>query len=120
KVVKRPAGEKNNTGWDMFDHHTLASAGPDGKFDTRDDLTYRPVNQWEIAQVWWLPEGSRHARHTHLAWRGMSNTRRLLREEIEFERIRPLRATVAGAVPARGAGMPPPPMAAPAMKDGAK
>jgi hypothetical protein len=37
-----------------LNHHDLISAGPDGKFDTKDDLHLMPQNAWWLGQVWWL------------------------------------------------------------------
>jgi 5-hydroxyisourate hydrolase-like protein (transthyretin family) len=46
---------KNTTGAPQFDGIELVSAGPDGKFGTRDDVTYKPANEWQLAVAWWQP-----------------------------------------------------------------
>src|SRR5262249_54930231 len=45
----------NATGIPQFDGIELLSAGPDGKFGTKDDVTYLPSNEWQVAHTWWLP-----------------------------------------------------------------
>src|SRR5262249_41519127 len=47
--------EKNPTGVPQFDGIELVSAGPDGKFGTSDDVTWKPVNDWQVAMTWWRP-----------------------------------------------------------------
>jgi hypothetical protein len=69
-VRPRPKGETNPTGDMVYNDHNLVSAGPDGKFGTKDDVAYRfPFNYWEQLSFWWEHEGTRAVQHPNLAWR---------------------------------------------------
>jgi 5-hydroxyisourate hydrolase-like protein (transthyretin family) len=54
KLVSLKEKRKNRILTDLLDHHDLVSAGPDGKFGTKDDLRLETNNAWWLAQVWWL------------------------------------------------------------------
>ncbi len=43
RLVKRPAKEKNSSGMTQFDDVVMASAGPDGKFGTDDDIVVATI-----------------------------------------------------------------------------
>jgi hypothetical protein len=53
KLVKRSAKEKNTTGHAQFDDVVLASAGPDGKFGTADDVVFQGVDHGVEGWAWW-------------------------------------------------------------------
>jgi hypothetical protein len=67
KLVKR-AGWKGAAGAEVLGGYALISAGPDGKFGTDDDVAYRPVDSWSLAEGWWQPEGSRQLAHNRMHW----------------------------------------------------
>jgi hypothetical protein len=54
KLAKRDNKLDHQTGHSQFDHHEIASAGPDGKFDTADDVTSSGRDQWHLAQGQWF------------------------------------------------------------------
>jgi hypothetical protein len=54
RLVKRDAKFDHGTGCPQWDYHELVSAGPDGKFDTADDVRLgRSFNDWGAVQGWW-------------------------------------------------------------------
>jgi len=61
KLVKREKKLDNKSGNSQFDFHELVSAGPDGKFDTADDLAMIPTGDGVDFESWWRPEASRQA-----------------------------------------------------------
>jgi uncharacterized protein YfaS (alpha-2-macroglobulin family) len=67
KLVKREKKLDNKSGSSQFDFHEMVSAGPDGKFDTADDLAIIPNTDSVALEMWWLPEASRqvHVRQLH-------------------------------------------------------
>src|SRR5262249_7004346 len=64
KLVKRDKKLSNPTGHDLYNTHELVSAGPDGKFDTDDDVRQSVAIVWRHGG-WWgdqtlqLAEGGR-------------------------------------------------------------
>jgi hypothetical protein len=56
KLVKRAKPGANPTGWPQFNDYELVSAGPDGKFGTKDDVKSSEPAAWYGAQLWWLDE----------------------------------------------------------------
>jgi hypothetical protein len=66
KLMPAGAGYVNLLGWEQFNHHELVSAGPDGKFGTADDVKYARMNQWMLAQVWWLGDTDRSVKEQQL------------------------------------------------------
>ncbi|HEV3025490.1 MAG TPA: alpha-2-macroglobulin family protein, partial [Pirellulales bacterium] len=56
KLVKRAKPGANPTGWPQFNDYELVSAGPDGKFGTKDDVKSTDQAAWYGAQWWWLGE----------------------------------------------------------------
>jgi 5-hydroxyisourate hydrolase-like protein (transthyretin family) len=73
KLVKLDKKWDHQTGHGAFDMHTLVSAGPDGKFDTDDDVKMPRADQWGHVHVWWTTEDARHlaqAPRFNRRWRG--------------------------------------------------
>ena len=58
KLVKLDRKRTDPQGNTQFEEYDIVSAGPDGKFDTADDvkLSAEPVNPWRFAQFWWDEE----------------------------------------------------------------
>jgi RNA polymerase sigma factor (sigma-70 family) len=56
KLVKRAKPGANPTGWPQFNDYELVSAGPDGKFGTKDDVKLSEPAAWYGAQWWWISE----------------------------------------------------------------
>jgi hypothetical protein len=54
KLIKHDKKQNNPFGWNQFDYHELVSAGPDGKFDTKDDLRQLNPGLWQLAQGSWF------------------------------------------------------------------
>jgi hypothetical protein len=80
--------KKQQHGWGnyaQFEYYRLVSAGPDGKFGTKDDVDInRPnFNIWAEAQYWWLGDESRQGKRNQQArWnRGMWRRRALMMDE---------------------------------------
>jgi 5-hydroxyisourate hydrolase-like protein (transthyretin family) len=84
KLVKLDKKRDNKTGMNQFDFHTLVSAGPDGKFDTADDVTLTPALTNENVTVWWIDGDSRHAQQSQFAHRQL--LRRQIMDQMLFER----------------------------------
>jgi hypothetical protein len=74
EVRPRPKGEANPIGGEFFTDHNLVSAGPDGKFGTKDDVPYsHPFDHWMQMYSWWDHQ-HRPTVNMNLAWRdGTSN-----------------------------------------------
>ncbi|MBI1915406.1 MAG: hypothetical protein HYS12_11820 [Planctomycetes bacterium] len=53
KLVKRAGKLANPTGHDLYNTHELVSAGPDGKFDTADDVKQSVAIAWNHGAGWW-------------------------------------------------------------------
>ncbi len=65
----RAKDDPNTFGGDFYNDYNLVSAGPDGKFGTKDDVAYQhPFNHWEAVNFWW-DHDARRGQHTQLAWR---------------------------------------------------
>jgi hypothetical protein len=72
KLVKRDKPGANPTGWPQFNDYELVSAGPDGKFGTKDDVKSSERAAWYGSQWWWLDElaeGTNVYSFTHNAMR---------------------------------------------------
>jgi A-macroglobulin TED domain/Alpha-2-macroglobulin family/A-macroglobulin receptor binding domain len=113
KLVKREKKVDNRSGHSQFDYYEFVSAGPDGKFDTADDLTFTPSQNYALSQQWWwMPDESRQQRvagmHTRL--RG-----RQLREEMFMMQLGAGKG--AGGFPGPVGGRPPAPTVAAAPRD---
>jgi hypothetical protein len=83
RLVRRDKKLPNQTGSSQFDFHELVSAGPDGKFDTADDIRQFKPNQWARANGYWFVADSqlRQLQAGRFAGRGgMTRTRRMLNE----------------------------------------
>jgi hypothetical protein len=66
----RSKDEPNTFGGAFYEDHNLVSAGPDGKFGTKDDIAFRhPFDYWRQAVLWWDLDQRQPARHNQLAWR---------------------------------------------------
>jgi hypothetical protein len=66
----RAKDDPNIFGGDFYNAYNLVSAGPDGKFGTKDDVTYRhPFIHHEEANFWWDQGETRKKQYTRLAWR---------------------------------------------------
>ena len=59
KLVKVDKKWDHQTGHPIFDEYRLISAGPDGKFDTDDDVKMPPANQWQFVTIWWMTGDAR-------------------------------------------------------------
>ena len=53
KLIKRSLKESKTPDLPGLPGFTLASAGPDGKFDTDDDVVYQPMNFLQTSLTWW-------------------------------------------------------------------
>ena len=56
KLVKRDKKLNNTTGQNQFDFHELVSAGPDGQFDTADDVKFSNRQQQALAGGMWFTD----------------------------------------------------------------
>jgi 5-hydroxyisourate hydrolase-like protein (transthyretin family) len=56
KLVRRDKKIEHALGFSQFDYHEIVSAGPDGKFDTEDDVKSSAKDGWQLAQGQWLLE----------------------------------------------------------------
>jgi uncharacterized protein YfaS (alpha-2-macroglobulin family) len=54
RLVKRDKKRDHQLGNPLWDFHELVSAGPDGKFDTADDVTTMPARQRHLVRFWWV------------------------------------------------------------------
>ena len=84
KLVKRDKKIEHKTGQTQWDFYEIVSAGPDGKFDTADDVNIAKPHVWlDYSQGWWLDDGQRH-RNQQMVW----NHRRFrgLQDGVMFER----------------------------------
>ncbi len=52
-LVKRDRKLTNPTGHDLYHTHELVSAGPDGKFETADDIKQNVAIAWNHGAGWW-------------------------------------------------------------------
>ncbi len=59
KLVKLDKPRSFIGGWNIFDQYDIVSAGPDGKFDTADDVKLPPRNEAHLVHVWWITDTSR-------------------------------------------------------------
>ena len=53
RLVRRPDKEANPSGSDVFARAKLISAGPDGKYETADDLQGQFANEWMLSMYWY-------------------------------------------------------------------
>ncbi len=73
KLLKRDKKIEHGTGLGPWDYHEIVSAGPDGKFDTADDVAIALPHQWhQYAQDWWMEDGHRQ-RNQQMAWNHRRN-----------------------------------------------
>jgi hypothetical protein len=83
KFVRHDNKVDNPWGWNVFDYHELVSSGPDGKFDTADDLKSSAKDQWQPGQGQGFPGADR------LAHRGLFDNRlRMLDERADGAALR--------------------------------
>jgi hypothetical protein len=82
KLVELKKKQSNNTGQSQFDFHRLVSAGPDGKFGTKDDITEQDlkVQNYYVGQWWWTSNAGQLAKlQQNGNWGGMRFRNRGLR-----------------------------------------
>jgi 5-hydroxyisourate hydrolase-like protein (transthyretin family) len=99
KMIKRDKKRDQLIGWAPLQDYDLVSAGPDGKFDTADDVKLPPPDQWHVAHVWWITDSSRLAAQAQFAWRRRAGRGELLQlgaVELEMFRAAPGAAGFAG------------------------
>ena len=73
KLIKRDKLIGHGTGQGPWDFHELVSAGPDGKFETADDVAIALPHRWgEYGQSWWMEEGHR-LKQQQMAWNHRRN-----------------------------------------------
>jgi hypothetical protein len=83
KLVELQKKQANKTGHSQFDFHQLVSAGPDGKFGTKDDITEGDLNvQTYYAGLWWWSrDGAQLARlQQNWNWGGRHRLRGMMDE----------------------------------------
>ncbi len=85
KLVKRAKKLDNPSGQPQFDFYELVSAGPDGKFDTADDVTFVPAQNAQVAQSWWEADESRHVHDMQMHNR--RHLRNQLQEQLMFQHM---------------------------------
>jgi hypothetical protein len=120
KLVKLEKKRDNPQGQNQFDFHELVSAGPDGKFDTADDVKMVDPNHWQLAQVWWLDDASRQAQQAQFAnwgWNRHGRERVLMLGAMDRDGAVPMRGAVPGGFGGGGPFAPGAPVAANAAGD---
>jgi 5-hydroxyisourate hydrolase-like protein (transthyretin family) len=107
KLIKHDKKQNNPVGLNQFDYNELVSAGPDGKFGTKDDLKQLDFSLWQLAQGSWFDAlGDFNGAPNRFGMQGG-----MLRRELLLEREQ-LRLAVPGGFGGRGAGGPLAPRAA--------
>jgi hypothetical protein len=107
RLIKRDKKLTNPFGgWTQFEYHEFVSAGPDGKFDTADDVRSSAETNWGLGAWWWVKDQQQLAKLQQAQWhRGRDGRWR----GMEVEQLRMLGAGgpppgVPGAAPAAGNG----------------
>jgi hypothetical protein len=90
RLVKLDKKRTHPQGWAQFEFTEVVSAGPDGKFDTADDVKMGTItNPWFFAQMWWDEDQMQMlgaVRLGEFGGRGGVVRREMLRNEFAFER----------------------------------
>jgi hypothetical protein len=79
RLVRVKNKQDHKSAYSQLDHHRLVSAGPDGKFGTKDDVIWNSPNQTPgpAAQWWWTSEATRLAKNqVNNPWLGRGFGRR--------------------------------------------
>jgi hypothetical protein len=102
KLVTREKKRANSDGNTQFDYHEFVCAGPDGKYDTDDDVKLSSSAQWPYVQMFWL-EGDMKLLGV-LAENGMRH-RGMFRDEMQLNQFGAVRFDRAkDGAPMAGAG----------------
>ena len=105
KLVKRDKKLDHPTGNTQFDYYELVSAGPDGKFDTADDVTSSATDQWHLAQGWWFRTARTRPQSCSGRWDRQRNLLQLEMAAMAADGCR-LRRSVRRRAPMAAAGVP--------------